>query len=128
MGGRGSGSRVRRTPEQFAADFWAKVEKTSTCWLWKGARSRKGYGVVSMEGWSRRAHRVSFFLEHGRWPADGLLVLHQCDTPACVRPSHLREGTHLDNSFDEGDRREAGGAPGARTPWYLRHLRGKASA
>ena len=24
--------------------FWKKVEKTKTCWLWRGARSKFGHG------------------------------------------------------------------------------------
>ena len=45
------------------------------------------------------AHRLSFTLENGEIP-DRLLVLHRCDVPLCVRPSHLFCGTHLDNHRD----------------------------
>lgn len=30
-----------------------------------------------------------------------MLVLHSCDTPACVNPDHLRVGTPLDNMQDK---------------------------
>jgi hypothetical protein len=35
-----------KTPEQYAADFWKRVDKTDSCWLWTGALHSAGYGVV----------------------------------------------------------------------------------
>lgn len=43
----------------------------------------------------RRAHRVAFFLEHGRWPMP--FCLHSCDNPPCCNPRHLHEGTQKQN-------------------------------
>lgn len=84
-----------------AADrFWAKVEKTPTCWLWT-ASGHGGYGkfYVARDRPRVRAHRFSWELEHGPIP-EGLDVLHECDTPPCVRPSHLFLGTDEDNVRD----------------------------
>jgi hypothetical protein len=30
--------------------FWARVQKTETCWLWTGAKTSLGYGRVAYGG------------------------------------------------------------------------------
>ena len=85
---------VRLTDEQ---RFWLNVEKGKNCWLYK-YRNDNGYGIITVNGRRERAHRYSYFLHKGEWPI--LDVLHSCDTPACVRPEHLRQGTPLDNAQD----------------------------
>lgn len=80
--------------------FWAKVDKSSKCWLWTGGTTR-GYGTffVGIHERAVPAHRVSWQLANGPIP-DGLWVLHECDTPLCVRPDHLFLGTQTDNMQD----------------------------
>ncbi len=81
--------------------FWPKVRKTESCWEWIGARVPFGYGLVGRGGrrGNRLAHRVSWELTNGTIP-EGLCVLHHCDNPGCVRPSHLWLGTRTDNNRD----------------------------
>jgi len=75
--------------------FWSKVEKGSGCWIWQGRVSRNGgYGQFVV-----RAHRLSVELTSGPIP-EGLVVLHLCDNPRCVRPDHLRVGTSKENTQD----------------------------
>jgi hypothetical protein len=70
--------------------FWAKVEKTEGCWLWRGGNNGR-YGKMARPG--RRtvillAHRVAYELAVGEIPA-GYQIDHLCRTPLCVNPAHL---------------------------------------
>lgn len=78
--------------------FWKKGRKTSSCWIWTGAKNNHGYGRFWNGSDVVLAHRHSWSICFGRPPVNH--ILHQCDTPACVRPSHLREGTQSDNLRD----------------------------
>jgi hypothetical protein len=73
---------------------------TTPCWLWTASRNEHGYGKINLGGGDGivLAHRVAFFLHHGRWPDP--CGLHHCDNPSCVRWDHLFEGTLADNNRD----------------------------
>jgi hypothetical protein len=62
-------------------------------------RLRKdGYGAFQIQAKAEMAHRVAFYIAEGRWPDP--CALHHCDTPLCVRRTHLFEGTKADNTAD----------------------------
>lgn len=74
------------------------------CWIWIGRLNGAGYGMYRLfkrengKYHSILAHRFSYLCCVG--DIGNLLVLHRCDTPACVNPHHLFLGTHLDNTRD----------------------------
>lgn len=81
--------------------FWAKAQKTETCWLWSGSISKTdGYGMYH-RGQRKYtvAHRVAYEFAVGPIPT-GMIIMHLCDNPPCVNPDHLRLGTKLDNNRD----------------------------
>lgn len=93
--------------------FWTKVvivDDETSCWKWNGAsRNVNGedYGLFKWKNPSSGkheavgAHRVAFLLTNGYLPEVGR---HTCDNPICVRPSHIIDGTHLDNMRDRHER------------------------
>lgn len=80
--------------------FWAKVQKTDSCWLWTGARhvfrGKPRYGRFRVNGKLTFTHRLSWTMHFGDIP-DGLQVNHRCDVTNCIRPDHLELGTQADN-------------------------------
>jgi len=79
--------------------FFQKVDKTDSCWIWKGALSSKGYGSFSFNRKTTLAHRYSFLIHKGPIP-DGAVICHTCDIPSCVNPEHLWAGTNSENTRD----------------------------
>lgn len=93
------GPQVRSVEER----FWQYVKKTPTCWLWTASVRKGGYGQIWNGTKINAAHRQSWEMKNGPIP-EGLHCLHKCDTPQCVRPSHLFIGTNTDNMHDMRDK------------------------
>lgn len=92
------GNRWRPLPER----FWEKVDRSggeTACWPWTGRRTEDGYGQIWVEDGATRAHRVAWAILRGPLP-QGAHVLHACDNPPCVNPSHLFLGDNAANMRD----------------------------
>jgi len=74
--------------------LWSLVEKTDSCWLWKGLLNQRGaYGVYR----HKYAHRVVYELVVGKIPKN-LVLDHICRIHNCVNPKHLRVITRGENA------------------------------
>lgn len=72
------------------------VEKTATCWLWKGGLNKKGYGKCYDGARNEIAHIAFYRLLVGPIPS-GLELDHICRVRRCVNPEHLEPVTHAEN-------------------------------
>ena len=79
--------------------FEDKFIRSSGCWEWQNSLNDDGYGKFHLHGRKQLAHRVSYKIYKGEIPEE-LCVLHSCDNPKCVNPSHLFTGSHQDNMKD----------------------------
>jgi len=83
--------------------FWLRVNKDGECWSWNGTINKPGYGcfatTTSLGRKVYMAHRWLYEHLYGPIP-DSMVVMHTCDNTSCVRPEHLKLGTHNDNMAD----------------------------
>lgn len=66
------------------------------CWIWTGAKNKRGYGNMWYRGGRMVVHRMSYSAFVGTIP-DGLTLDHLCKVPSCVNPSHLEPVTYQEN-------------------------------
>jgi hypothetical protein len=66
-------------------------EPMSGCWLWTGATTAQGYGVIWRDSRVVKAHRWIYEILVG--PASENLH-HRCEVKGCVNPDHLAAMTY----------------------------------
>lgn len=87
--------------------FWAKVDKTETCWQWTGATKSNGYGNFNVNGKTVMSHRYAWEAIQGPIP-QGLMLDHLCFNRKCCNPAHLRAVTMKQNQENRsGARRDS---------------------
>jgi len=79
--------------------FWAKVNKTASCWLWTGFVEPGGYGRFGHGGdkQSQLAHRRAYEFSYGPIAA-GFTLDHLCRVRHCVNPGHLEPVSMRENT------------------------------
>lgn len=82
--------------------FWSKVsiKQPHECWPWTRAKTKSGYGCITLRQRFLYAHRIAYFLSYGEPPVGKTNVCHTCDNPSCCNPAHLFPGSTKDNSVD----------------------------
>lgn len=98
------------TVPQHLADIYPRIEtridqngpvpaynsELGPCWIWNGARSGKGYGMMRIGVAILYTHRIMYELFVG--PIDeGLQIDHLCRVRECCNPSHLDQVTPGEN-------------------------------
>lgn len=87
--------------EKLRQRFFSKVDKTSTCWNWTGAKCR-GYGQFQIQKprrAPRKAHAVSLLIA-GVAIDPNKVIDHICRNTLCVNPAHLRQVSCRTNSIE----------------------------
>ena len=69
-------------------------------WIYSGCKDKAGYGVVSLNGMQRPAHRAALEASLGTPLGEREHTRHKCRRRDCCRPDHLEPGSARDNALD----------------------------
>ncbi|MEP6925556.1 MAG: hypothetical protein ABI954_13900 [Pyrinomonadaceae bacterium] len=71
--------------------FWARVDKSGEHWIWKGAKTKMGYGKIMLNKREIYVHRAAYALGN-RMSLDELepyRIIITCGVNSCCKPEHL---------------------------------------
>jgi len=101
-------------------DFLEKcqINPSTWCWEYKGVTDRDGYGQFGYDNKMWLVHRLAYMLYFKKTEQDiqGKVVMHMCDNPCCVNPSHLKLGTQKENIADMHSKNRGPDRKGANNP------------
>jgi hypothetical protein len=80
----------------FGPSYW--IVDAKGCWLWQGIINADGYGIISKNGVSVRAHRENYERYFKIKIPKDKIIDHKCNTRRCVNPEHLELSTTLLNN------------------------------
>lgn len=78
----------------------SKAVARNGCLEYPSEHGRKRYPTARVDGRVMSAQRAVMVLSGIEIPPK-MCVLHSCDNPHCINPSHLRLGTHKENMQDK---------------------------
>ena len=85
-----------------SARFHAQVDlqelEPSSCHLWTGRKTPRGYGKFRIKRKEYYSHRIAYELAKGPIP-DGLQIDHLCRNTSCCNPDHLEAVTSQTNTL-----------------------------
>lgn len=79
--------------------FWSRVEKTDTCWLWRGGITTQGYGRFFYRGKDVPSHHMPMIFRGETPPKYPMVCDHLCRVRNCVRPDHIEVTTQGVNTY-----------------------------
>lgn len=79
--------------------FLSLIEKTSTCWNWKGTIHKSGYGNMGINGHELLVHRIAYRVFRKGRLIRAYVLDHLCRNKRCVNPLHLRQVTERTNTL-----------------------------
>src|SRR5687768_1159511 len=92
----------------FLEKVLAKAVREGSCLIWQGEIIKQtGYGrIIIFDNGRRRnltPHRLVCIAQYGPL-SRSVLACHSCDNRRCIEPTHIRPGSHLDNSREAVER------------------------
>lgn len=106
---------IPKLTDSESSRFFSKVDVRSdpdSCWLWLGAKTKKGHGLFRLRGRLMKSHRVAFVLGGGILKPGQLVIHGPCNNSGCCRYDHLSAGTYKMNAEDR--KRDGTNNDGAR--------------